>query len=115
MLIESGLLTPHLRFWERRSGTTNIYGMLLHSRGGPDRFDRLRTLIAGAAREGRAVLFTPRLSPAYTDDRLAVVGVTRRQVEDFFDRYPREGPLFTYQAGEGQESRAVYRLIVPAN
>ena len=113
VLIESGRLLAHLRYWERRSGATGIYEMLRLGGGGPDRFAALRAVIAEAAREGRAVLFAPGLSASYTDDRLSVVGVTRQQVDDFFGRYAREGPLFEYREGDGHAPRPVYRLIAP--
>ena len=114
VLIESGRLTPHLLFWERRPGTVTLYRIIQASKLESDRFAALRDVMEQASRQNRAVLFSPGLTGYYSDDRLAIVGVSRRQVVDFFAQYRREGPLFEYQETDGGEVRPVYRLVVPA-
>ena len=109
VLIEGGRLTPYLRFWGLRPGAVELYRMIQASGDSGDRFVKLREVIEQAWRQNRAVLFSPGLK--YSDSTLAVVGVTRRQVLDFLDRYPREGPLFEYQEFEGGDRRSVYRLV----
>lgn len=111
VLIENGRYVAHLLFWERRAGTVNLYGIIRTSTGEPDRFAALREVIARAARENRAVLFSPTLARTYSDDRLARIGVTRQQVRNFFDGYQREGPLFEYQASDKDGVQPVYRLV----
>ena len=114
MLIESGGLTPHLLFWERRPGTVTLYRIIQASKLESDRFAALRDVMEQAARQNRAVLFSPGLTGYYSDDRLAIVRVSRQQVLDFFAQYRREGPLFEYQESDGGEVRPVYRLVVQA-
>jgi hypothetical protein len=114
VLIESGRFTPHLLFWGQRPGTVNLYRIIQASEHESDRFVKLREVIEQAWRQNRAVLFSPGLIQYYSDDRLAVLGVTRRQVLDFFDQYQREGPLFEYQESDGGDVRPVYRLVVHA-
>jgi hypothetical protein len=110
VLIENGGLTAHLRFWGERPGTVNLYRIIQATGADPDRFVKLRALIDDTTRNGHAVLFDPGLSTYLTDDRLGVIGTTRREVEAFLDRYPREGPLFTYQESSTAPVRSVYRL-----
>lgn len=112
VLIENGQLTAHLLFWEQRLGTVNLYRIIQASKHESDRFVKLREIIEQASRQNRAVLFSPGLREYYSDDRLAVVGVTRQQVLDFFDQYRREGPLFEYQGSDGGDVHPVYRLVV---
>jgi hypothetical protein len=114
VLIESGRFTPHLLFWGQRPGTVNLYRIIQASEHESDRFVKLREVIEQAWRQNRAVLFSPGLIQYYSDDRLAVLGVTRRQVLDFFDQYQREGPLFEYQESDRGDVRPVYRLVVHA-
>lgn len=113
VLIENGRLTAHLLFWERRPGTVSLSGMLRASQHESDRFVKLRQVIEQAARRGHAVLISPGLGRYHSDDRLAVFGVTRRQVGNFFDQYPREGPLFEVRDADG-DVRPVYRLVLGA-
>ena len=112
VLIENGKLTAHLLFWEQRPGTVNLYRIIQASEHESDRFVKLREIIEQAWRQNRAVLFSPGLMRYYSDDRLAVLGLTRRQVLDFFDQYQREGPLFEYQESDRGDVRPVYRLVV---
>jgi hypothetical protein len=114
VLIESGRLTAHLLHWEQRPGTVNLYRLIKASTHESDRFATVREVIERAARQNRAVLFSPGLDTYFSDDRLAVVGVSRQQVLDFFAQYQREGPLFEYQESDGGALRPVYRLVVPA-
>lgn len=114
VLIENGRLSPHLIFWEHRLGTVNLDSSLRVDAHEPDRFAKLRQVIEQAARQDHAVLFSPGLKPYHSDDWLAVFGVTRQQVLNFFDQYPREGPLFEYQESDAGEVRQVYRLVVGA-
>ena len=114
VLIESGRLTAHLRHWEQRPDTVDLYRLIKASTHESDRFTAVREVIQRAARQNRAVLFSPGLDPYYSDDRLAVVGVSRQQVLDFFAQYRREGPLFEYRESDGSALRPVYRLVVPA-
>jgi len=111
VLIESGRFTPHLLFWGQRPGTVNLYRIIQASEHESDRFVKVREVMHQAWRQNRAVLFSPGLTPYYSDDRLAVVGVTRQQILDFFNQYEREGPLFEYQEADGGDARPVYRLV----
>jgi hypothetical protein len=89
----------------------NLYRIIQASEHESDRFVKVREVIEQAWRQNRAVLFSLGLTRYYSDDRLAVVGVTRQQVLDFFDQYEREGPLFEYQEANGGDARPVYRLV----
>jgi hypothetical protein len=110
VLLESGMLVAHLRFWGERPRTVNLYRVIQAAGTDSDRFVKLRALIDDTMQAGHAVLFAPGLSTYFTDDRLGVIGTTRREVEAFLDRYPREGPLFTYQESATAPVHTVYRL-----
>jgi hypothetical protein len=112
VLIENESLTAHLRFWGRRPRTLNLFDVLWASDDPADRFAKLRDLIDEAARQGRTVWFSPELEAGY-EKTLALVGVTRQQVREFFHQYRREGPLFDYQV-DGH-ARSVYRLLQPVD
>lgn len=75
----------------------------------------MRHRIDEKLRQGHAVLLAPALSPYWSDERLAEVGVTRQQVVGFFDQYRREGPLFSYREVRTGETRQVYRLVSAVN
>jgi hypothetical protein len=110
VLIEAGRFTAHLRFWGARSNVVNLYRSLQNSGSATDPFAQLRGTIDGALRQGRPVLFAPGLSSYFTEDRLAVVGTNRRDLERFFERYRWDGPLFEYQESAGGPIKPVYRL-----
>jgi hypothetical protein len=107
--IESDV-TAHLLFWTRRPNALFIYRTIQASPAS-DRFARLREIIDAAHREGRRVFYVPGMVAGFSDADLQLVGVTREDVTAFFDRYPREGPVFRYRPREAGPDREVFRII----
>jgi len=115
VLIENGRLTAHLIFWSDRPNAMNVYRVLQVGARAGDPLGAVRRVIDTAIGDGHQVLFATGLDPYFfTDDLLSLVGVTRRGLEDCFDGYRRDGPVFSYQEWPAAPPTDVYRLLRPA-
>jgi hypothetical protein len=110
VLVETGRFTGHLLFWGRRAGTANVYRLLQEGQNDGDPYAPMRDLFTRTRRDGRDVIFAPGLSSYFTDDRLSVVGTTRKDLEAFFEGYRWDGPLFEYQEDYGHPTKQAYKL-----
>jgi hypothetical protein len=109
VLIESGEMTPHLRFWADRPHAVHLYRVL--QAGAPDDpFRGVTALIDEARRRGAAVFYATDLGLYYSDERLRSVGTDRRGVEGFFRPYLTGDPLFSYRDQVTGRVKTVYRL-----
>jgi hypothetical protein len=103
-------VTAHLLFWTRRPNALFIYRTIQASQDGPDRFARLRAIIDGALTSGRSVFYVPGMVAGFSEADLKLVGVTRDDVNAFFNSYRREGPVFRYRPKEGADEREAFKL-----
>ena len=110
--IESDV-TAHLLFWTKRPNALFLYRTIQASQAAPDRFTVLRSIIDRALREGRGVFYVPGVANGFQEADLQLVGVTRDDIDRFFDGYGKEGPVFRYRPKEGLSEREVYRLTSP--
>jgi hypothetical protein len=111
VLLESSRFTAHLLFWGDRPGTANVYRLIQASGDPADPYALVRRVIDEAWSRDAQVLFAEGLDGYYSDDRLAVVGTSRAEYAAFFEAFPREGPVFTYQEGTDRPEKQAYRLV----
>jgi hypothetical protein len=109
VIVESDV-TAHLLFWTHRPNALFIYRTIQASPPA-DRFARLRETFENAWREGRHVYYVPGMVDRFQDRDLHLVGVTREEVTQFFERYSRVGPVFRYRPRSNADEREVYRLL----
>ncbi|HKW03435.1 MAG TPA: hypothetical protein VJN96_26660 [Vicinamibacterales bacterium] len=114
LLIENGRLTAHLLFWSDRPHAMNVYRVLQAGARTGDPLGAVRRAIDAAIANHQHVLFGGGLDPYFfTDDILHLVGVTRADLTDVFERYRHEGPMFVYQEWPSAPPTPVYRLQLP--
>ena len=114
LLIENGRLTAHLLFWTDRPNAMNVYRVLQAGSRTGDPLGAVRRVIETTIANHHQVLFAGGLDPYFfTDDILHLVGVTRTSLNECFDRYRHEGPMFAYQEWPTSPPTPVYRLQLP--
>lgn len=107
VLVENGRLTPFLLFWANRPNTINLYRIMQLSPS-TDRFALMRDAFDDARAKGHRVFVVRDLDSFYSDERLAVLNVTRAQVQSFLE-HAATTPAFAFVQWRGQPELHVFR------
>jgi hypothetical protein len=108
VLIAPSYLVAFLRYWENRPRTLLLYRSL-QAAPAHDAFATVRAVIDDGISRKAAVLYTPAVVEAMSDDVLALVKVSRKALLRSFERYHRE-QIFSYTDAINGQRIPVYRL-----
>jgi hypothetical protein len=112
-IYESNRFTQHLLYWADRPHTTSAHVIIYDSEDVQNPYAPLEVIIADAWNRGASMLYTDGINDYYDDERLALFGASQQGIDDFFNSYRLEGPVFEYRENRDGPLKQVFRVLPP--